>query len=102
MNKTKLPTVVPIDEEEAELIDFIETSDILSWRQHPEFENRKKKFEKAATLSLRKDKKITLRLNESDLNTVKQKAAKLGIGYQTLIGSLIHQYAAGIISPKMR
>ena len=38
---------------------------------------------------------ISLRLEGSDLAAVKDEAQRLGIPYQTLIGSIIHQYATG-------
>ena len=38
---------------------------------------------------------ISLRLEGSDLPVVKNEAQRLGIPYQTLIGSIIHQYATG-------
>ncbi len=44
-----------------------------------------------------KSKKINLRISDEDLSLVKKKAEESGIPYQTLIGSLIHQYASGKI-----
>lgn len=41
----------------------------------------------------RKSKSITLRITEPDLISIKAKAIKLGIPYQTLIGSWLHQHA---------
>ena len=38
---------------------------------------------------------ISLRLDGSDLAAIKSEAQRLGIPYQTLIGSIIHQYATG-------
>jgi len=38
---------------------------------------------------------ISLRLDGSDLAAIKTEAQRLGIPYQTLIGSIVHQYATG-------
>ena len=38
---------------------------------------------------------ISLRLDGSDLAAIKSEAQRLGIPYQTLIGSVIHQFATG-------
>lgn len=43
----------------------------------------------------KKDRRINIRLPQSDLTKIKQRAAVEGIPYQTLIGSLLHKYAAG-------
>lgn len=50
-------------------------------------------FNKAAASV--KESRFTARINNHDLELLKQKAAKEGIGYQTLIGSLIHKYVTG-------
>lgn len=44
-----------------------------------------------------KSKSISLRISEKDLSTLKSKAFKAGIPYQTLIGTLIKQYNEGRI-----
>lgn len=49
----------------------------------------------AAKETLSKSKSITLRLNMADLAAIKQKAQDTGIPYQTLISSVVHQYASG-------
>ncbi len=38
---------------------------------------------------------ISLRLEGSDLAAIKSEAQRMGIPYQTLIGSIVHQYATG-------
>ena len=42
-----------------------------------------------------KKKAISIRLLESDIARIKAKSVSQGMPYQTLIGSLIHQYAIG-------
>ena len=43
----------------------------------------------------KKSKHISVRISEYDLLKIKEKAIETGIPYQTLIGSVLHQYAEG-------
>lgn len=52
---------------------------------------------KAAKEYLSKSKNITIRLSLGDVTTIKSRAQEAGIPYQTIISSLIHQYATGKI-----
>jgi predicted DNA binding CopG/RHH family protein len=64
------------------------------------FDETKKMLEEAASqhLKLNTSKPITIRVNQLDLIKVKAKAKKNNIPYQTLLGSLINQYADGRVS----
>ena len=42
----------------------------------------------------RKDAVISIRVNSHDLKQIKEKARRLGVGYQTLIAEIIHRVAA--------
>lgn len=80
------------DDEERDLIESIEKGE---WKTVPNFAQRKKELEAAARYSIaqRKKKALSLRLGEGDIELIKEKAAKKGLPYQTLISSVIHQYA---------
>jgi len=52
---------------------------------------------KAAKEYLSKSKNITIRLSLGDVTTIKNRAQETGIPYQTIISSLVHQYATGKI-----
>ncbi|PIY80363.1 MAG: hypothetical protein COY80_03350 [Candidatus Pacebacteria bacterium CG_4_10_14_0_8_um_filter_42_14] len=62
-----------------------------------EFEKTKKMFEEASEMYrlLHLSKPITIRVNQLDLIKVKASAKRKQIPYQTLLGSLIHEYAEG-------
>jgi hypothetical protein len=47
--------------------------------------------------SMAKTRHISIRLSEKDLLLIREKAAELGMPYQTLIGSILHQYVDGKI-----
>lgn len=52
---------------------------------------------KAAKEYLSKSKNITIRLSVGDVTVIKNRAVETGIPYQTIISSLVHQYATGKI-----
>jgi predicted DNA binding CopG/RHH family protein len=93
INKNPFDNLV-LDEEEKLLEEAFERGE---YEDAPDFENTKKMLEEAATryLELNTAKPITIRINQLDLIKVKVKAKSKQIPYQTLIGSLIHQYAEG-------
>ncbi len=46
-----------------------------------------------ALVARRKDTVLSLRVNSKDLESIKKKAQKVGIKYQTFLSELIHQAA---------
>ena len=52
-------------------------------------------FRTIAKNTLAKSERIGLRLTKADLDAIKVRAAKQGLGYQTLIASLVHRYVTG-------
>jgi hypothetical protein len=54
-----------------------------------------------ATLdALKSTKRITVRISPVDLQTLQQKAQELGLPYQTLLKSVLHQYLTGQLVPR--
>ena len=49
----------------------------------------------AARETLEKDKRINIRMSGRDLLSLKRKANRFGMPYQTLISSILHQYVSG-------
>ena len=54
-------------------------------------------FQAAARHTMKKARKINIRISENDLSALQRKAAREGIPYQTLIGSVLHKYASGLL-----
>ena len=50
----------------------------------------KVKIDKSATKT-----PISIRLDGADLSTIREQAERLGIPYQTFVGSILHQFAKG-------
>jgi predicted DNA binding CopG/RHH family protein len=46
---------------------------------------------------MRKNRKINIRIPENDLTSLQRRAAREGIPYQTLIGSVLHKFASGYL-----
>jgi predicted DNA binding CopG/RHH family protein len=87
----------PIDKEEKELMESIERDE---WKHVKNMKQEKEKAIAAARNTLKKDKRINLRLSEKDYHQIQIKAIEEGIPYQTFISSIIHKYLNGSLSPK--
>ncbi len=51
--------------------------------------------------TLRKTERATIRLTKADLDGIKIMAAKEGVGYQTLISTIIHKTVTGQNTTKL-
>ncbi len=54
-------------------------------------------FQSIAKNTLKKNRKINIRISDNDLSALQRRAAREGIPYQTLIGSVLHKYASGFL-----
>ncbi len=52
-------------------------------------------YQAIARDTMKKNRKINIRISENDLAALQRRAAREGIPYQTLIGSVLHKYASG-------
>ena len=85
------------DKEERNILDALEKGTIkLSSPSKKEIESIKA----AANNTLKKDKRITIRLYDHDFIGIQKKAMEMGIPYQTLISGIIHRYIEGDIKIK--
>jgi len=62
-------------------------------------EQAKKEAVQAARNTLRKDKRINLRLSQKDYHQIQIRAIEEGIPYQTLIAGIVHKYLNGLLIP---
>ncbi len=53
-----------------------------------------------ASATLRKDRRINVRISDRDLKGLKARAAEEGIPYQTLVTSVLHKYVSGRLTDK--
>ena len=82
----------PLDDQERDIRDAIEKGKLVSVSDEEEL---KGKLIRAARTTIAKNRHISIRLSERDLIWLRAKALELGMPYQTLIGSILHQYAEG-------
>jgi predicted DNA binding CopG/RHH family protein len=54
----------------------------------------------AARATLKKNKRVNIRISESDLEQLQRRAFEEGIPYQTLMTSVLHKFAYGKHSDK--
>ena len=83
---------LPLDEEEKKWMDEVENGNLksvsnLSQKKLELIESTKQNFSKGL--------RVNIRITDFDLNKLKVKAIEEGMPYQTLIGSILHQYATG-------
>ena len=90
---------IQLDEEEKEILESFERGE---WRPVRNQKQEIRKLREAARNTLRKDKRINIRMSSKDLNEVQVLAAQEGIPYQTLISSIIHKYVSGGLAERRR
>jgi predicted DNA binding CopG/RHH family protein len=56
---------------------------------------RKKLLKGAAEQTVKKDKRINIRISGRDLDAIQRRALEEGIPYQTLVSSVLHKYVSG-------
>lgn len=79
-----------LDKKEKEILADFDSGDFARVKK---IKSEKEKYQNYAKLTLNKSKNINIRLSEKDLQKIKSKAVARGLPYQTLLSSLIHQYA---------
>ncbi len=83
-----------IDKEEQDFIASIENEE---WQEVDNIDKEKEKAALVARNTIKKDKRINLRLTQKDYHQIQLKAIEEGIPYQTLISSVIHKYLNGTL-----
>jgi len=67
------------------------------WVSAPDFSKRKQELIRFARNTLKKDKRLNIRISERDLNELQRKAVKEGLPYQTYVASIIHKFVSGAL-----
>jgi predicted DNA binding CopG/RHH family protein len=79
------------DTDEKELLESVERGE---WKSAGGGK-RRARYSRYAKATLRKDRRLNIRLSSKDLEAIQKRALAEGLPYQTLISSLLHKYAAG-------
>ncbi|KFI23707.1 hypothetical protein [Nitrosococcus oceani] len=80
-----------LSKEEQQLLRAVEAGEFESVLT----KKRRAELVSAAKNTVRKDKRINIRISNRDLKAVQLKASEEGIPYQTLVSSIIHKYISG-------
>ncbi len=88
-----------LDKEELEILESLENDE---WRSVKDLEKEIEKHKQIAKNTIKKDKRINIRISSKDLEKIKTTAVELGLPYQTLISSILHQYVTGRLVPKTK
>jgi len=92
MNKKQ--KIIELDEYEQEILDAFENGELKPVKS-------KIDFQAIAHNTMKKNRKINIRISENDLSALQRRAAREGIPYQTLIGSVLHKFASGFMKEAM-
>jgi len=81
-----------IDEEEK---GFVESFERGEWETVQNVVKEAEASREYARNTLKKDKRVNIRLSEKDLEDIRVIAVENGVPYQTLISSVLHKFASG-------
>lgn len=81
-----------LQQDELELLASYEAQE---WKSARKVKEQKEQYRAYARATLRKDKRINIRISEKDLLAIQKRAVHQGIPYQTLISSVLHKYVNG-------
>ena len=93
MNKIKL------DKDEQEILKSFEKGE---WKTVQNIEKEIIKHQQYARNTLKKDKRVNIRISSKVLEEIQALAVENGIPYQTLMSSVLHRYVSGYLVEKPR
>lgn len=86
-----------LNKEEKDILKSVENGE---WESIPDFKTEARRLQEEARVTLRKDRRVNIRMTERDLTIIKKKAVEEGLPYQTLISSVLHKYINGRLREK--
>ena len=81
-----------LQQDELELLASYENEE---WKSVKKLKEQTEEYRAYARATLRKDKRVNIRISEKDLLDLQRRAVRQGIPYQTLISSVLHKYVSG-------
>ena len=86
-----------LDAEEKELLNSIEAGE---WTSVDNVQEEIVQHQEIAKNTLKKDKRVNLRMSSKDLEAIKTYAVEEGLPYQTLMSSVLHKFITGRLVDK--
>ena len=97
MPERKTP-VLRLEDEEQELLASYDRGE---WHALDNHETTLGRLQASAIATMRKDRRVSIRIAERDVLSIQMRAAEEGMPYQTLIASILHKYVSGrLTEPK--
>ncbi|NCP86089.1 MAG: antitoxin [Anaerolineae bacterium CG_4_9_14_3_um_filter_57_17] len=90
-------TQLNFDDDELALLAAYENE---AWQSVKNVQEQAAQYRAYARATLRKDKRVNIRISEKDLRDLQKHALLEGIPYQTLISGVLHKYVNGLLSEK--
>jgi predicted DNA binding CopG/RHH family protein len=90
---------IKLDKEERDILDSFERGE---WRPVKNLKQEIQKHQEYARQTLKKDKRVNIRIPSRDLDELQARAIEDGIPYQTLISSILHRFITGRLVEKPR
>lgn len=82
---------IKLDQEEQEILDAFAADEFESVLT----DERKEYLAQVAEQTVKKDKRINIRISSKDLSAIQRRALKEGLPYQSLVASILHKYVSG-------
>ena len=87
-----------LEKDEKELLDAFERGELKSV---PNVKREIARYRDYAKTHFQKNKRVNIRISESDLVLIQKRAALEGLPYQTLMSSVLHKFISGRLSEKV-
>ncbi|MCK5760227.1 MAG: hypothetical protein KAH33_02970 [Candidatus Delongbacteria bacterium] len=87
---TKKQKKIKLDAYENEILEAFEDGRLM-------ISESKNDYQEVAANTLKKNKKINIRISDNDLSALQRRAVREGVPYQTLIGSVLHKFVTGVL-----
>lgn len=88
-----------LDKEERDLLQSVEAGE---WESVPELEEEILRHREYARNTLKKDRRVNIRISSRDLDDLQALAIEEGMPYQTLMASVLHKYVSGTLIERRR
>jgi len=88
---------IKLDREEQQILDSFERGE---WKPVKNLKREIKRHQEYARNTLKKDRRVNIRISSKDLEEIQSIAVADGIPYQTLMSSILHRFVSGRLVPR--
>ncbi|NJL60060.1 MAG: antitoxin [Desulfobacteraceae bacterium] len=84
-----------LDKEELEILESFERRE---WHPVSDRENELERHRQYAEATLKKNRRVNIRISDYDFNALRKYALKEGVPYQNFISGILHKYVSGVLA----